>query len=69
MENRECKIIFNAGVSRRLLKEDCKIIDIKPDKNDKNKTVFVFENNETFKKAFAKINEEITAAKKENKAE
>ena len=35
-------VIFNAGLARYLLKQGYRIIDIKPCKEDKTKTFFVF---------------------------
>lgn len=42
------KSIFTAGVARYLLKLGNPIYDIKPDKKNKNKTIFVFEETEKF---------------------
>lgn len=48
----ETKLIFNASVARYLLKKGNAIVDIKPNKNDPCKTVFVFEKTEKFIKDF-----------------
>ena len=63
MENlkKEYKLIFNAGCARRLLKAGCLIVDVKPDKENPVKTVFVFKRDEAFEKAFATINDELKA--------
>lgn len=45
----KAKIVFEPQIARKLLKEGCQIIDIKPNKNDKNRTVFVFINDDNFK--------------------
>ena len=42
------KSIFTAGVARYLLKLGNPIYDIKPDKKNKNKTIFVCEETEKF---------------------
>ena len=42
------KTIFNPGIARRLLKLGNAIIDIKPDRNNPAKTLFIFEINEKF---------------------
>lgn len=42
------KTIFNPGIARRLLKLGNAIIDIKPDRNNPAKTLFLFEINEKF---------------------
>lgn len=60
MENKnvECKLIFNAGIARTLLKKyGCKIVDIKPDHDNRDRTVFAFEKNERFLNAMKVINE------------
>lgn len=65
MENikKEYKLVFNAGVSRRLLKMGIPIADIKSDRTNPDKTVFVFKRTDEFEKAFAQINKEIAEAK------
>lgn len=65
MENikKEYKLVFNAGVSRRLLKMGIPIADIKSDRANPDKTVFVFKRTDEFEKAFAQINKEIAEAK------
>lgn len=57
MDNK-AKIVFEPQTARKLLKEGCQIIDIKPHKEDKNRTVFVFVNDDNFKKQIAAIIEE-----------
>lgn len=66
MEEKKAKLVFNAGVVRKLLKAGCRIIDVKADRDNKDKTVFVFERDEAFEKAFLDINEELKKAKEEN---
>ena len=56
MEEKQYKIIFNAGVARNLLKANCPISDIKADRNNKDKTLFIFERTPEFERAFAEIN-------------
>lgn len=60
---KEAKLIFNAGTCRSLLKAGCVIIDVKPDRENSDKTVFVFKNDEHFQNEFERINKEIAAAK------
>jgi hypothetical protein len=60
---KEAKLIFNAGACRALLKAGCVIIDVKPDRENPIKSVFVFKNDEHFQKEFERINKEIAAAK------
>lgn len=73
MENKkkEAKLVFNAGVARKLLKAGCQIIDIKQSRENADKTVFAFKNDEIFKSEFEKLNKELAEAKaaEETKAE
>lgn len=52
MEN---KIIFSASIARALLKKGHKIVDIKPDRANKDRSIFVFEVDETFINDFLAI--------------
>ena len=63
--NKEFKLVFNAGVARKMLKMGIPIADIKADRTNKDKTVFVFKRTPEFESAFARINEEIAESKKE----
>lgn len=66
MENnkkKDAKLIFNAGACRSLLKAGCQIIDVKPDRENTDKSVFVFKNDEKFQMEFERINREIAEAK------
>ena len=63
--NKEYKLVFNAGCARRLLKMGVPIADIKADRTNKDKTVFVFKRTPEFEQAFAQINDEIAESKKE----
>ena len=49
------KCIFTPFVARNLLKMGNPIVDIKPDKNNKDKTIFIFEETEKFKKDMASV--------------
>ena len=56
MENiRETKLIFAPNIARKLLKCGCSIVDIKANKEDQNKTVFVFKNDEHFQQSLSSI--------------
>lgn len=63
--NKEYKLVFNAGVARKLLKMGVAIVDIKADRANKDKTVFVFKRSPEFEAAFAQINDEIKNSKVE----
>ena len=65
--NKEARLVFNSGVCRALLKAGATIIDVKPDRTNeetgKERTVFVFKNDEIFQREFARINKEIAETK------
>jgi hypothetical protein len=65
MENKkkECKLVFNAGCARALLKAGCVICDIKQSRENADKTIFVFKNDELFQREFEKLNKEIAEAR------
>ena len=63
MTKKEARLVFNMGVGRALLKAGCQVIDVKPDRENPIKSVFVFKNDEHFQKEFERINKEIAAAK------
>ena len=60
---KEYKLVFNQGVVRRMLRMGVNIHDIKPDKENADKTVFVFKRTPEFEAAFEKINSEIAEFK------
>lgn len=62
---KEYKLIFNQGVVRRMLRMGINIHDIKPDRANSERTVFVFKRTPEFEAAFEKINNEIAASKNE----
>ncbi len=68
---KEARLVFNCGVCRELLKRGCTIIDVKPDRSNaetgKEKTVFVFKNDQLFQQEFEKINKEISEFKASHK--
>ena len=66
---KEYKLVFNAGVARRLVRMGINIADIKSDRANPDKTVFVFKRTPEFEAAFARINKEIAEAKAEPKAQ
>ena len=67
--NKDAKLIFNMGVGRALLKANCVVIDVKPDRANPDKTVLVFKNDEIFQRELARINKEIAEAKAAKKKE
>lgn len=60
-DTRKSRLIFDAKIARKLLKQNFVVIDIKPNRENTDKSVFVFENTEEFKNALALIMEEIKA--------
>ena len=56
----EFKSIFSSKLARELLKQGYTIIDIKPSKENKDRTVFIFKNCESLEKYIRnlKINKE-----------
>lgn len=58
-ENKKSKLIFDAKIARKLLKQGFVVIDIKPNRDNVDKSIFVFENTEEFQHALAKIMDDI----------
>ena len=65
MENnkKEARLVFNPGCARALRSDGCTMIDIKQSRENADKSVFVFKNDEKFQAAFERINKEIAEAK------
>lgn len=64
MEEKQYKLVFNSGVARKMIRDyNLHVADIKADKNNKDKTVFVFERTSDFEKAFSEINSQIKSTK------
>lgn len=67
VETKDARLVFNCGVCRALLKAGATIVDVKPDRTNaetgKERSVFVFKNDEVFQREFARINKEIADAK------
>lgn len=60
---KEYKLVFNAGVVRRLIRMGIPVADVKADRDNPDKTVFVFKRTAEFEAAFEKINNEIAELK------
>ena len=76
MEEMNSKLVFSPLITRRLLKMGNRIIDIKADKNDQKRTVFVFRKDDKFESDFNTVLNDIadekrhkTREKKENEKE
>ena len=71
-DTRKSRLIFDAKIARKLLKEGFVVIDIKPNRENTDKSIFVFENTEEFKVALTNVMDEIKAkaeAKQESDCE
>ena len=53
--NTEVKLIFTAGLAKKLLKKGYRIIDIKPNKYITGRTVFIFEDKKGLKEAIKQL--------------
>lgn len=60
-DTRKSRLIFDAKIARKLLKMGFVVIDIKPNRENTDKSIFVFENTEEFQQTLAKIMDEIKA--------
>lgn len=68
MEEMNSKLVFSPQISRRLLKMGNQIIDIKADKNDQKRTVFVFKKDEKFNDDFNTVLNDIADEKQKRKS-
>ena len=62
-DTRKSRLIFDAKIARKLLKQGFFVIDIKPNRENVDKSIFVFENTEEFKQALTQIMDEIKVKK------
>lgn len=72
-KKKETKLVFNYGVTRKLLQAGAVVVDIKPDRENeitgKDRCVHVFKNDEVFQREFERINKEIAEVKTAEAAE
>ena len=66
-DTRQSRLVFDARVARKLLKQGLVVIDIKPNRENPDKSIFVFENTEEFKQAFTAAMDEMKAKAEANK--
>lgn len=64
MEEMNSKLVFSPQITRHLLKMGNHIIDIKADKNDSKRTVFVFRKDEKFETDFNTVLNDIADEKR-----
>lgn len=71
MENnkKEARLVFNMGLSRALLRAGCTIVDLKASRENPDKTIAVFKNDEKFQSEFERLNKEIAVFKASQEAE
>ena len=60
-DTRVSRLVCDARVARKLLKSGFVVIDIKPNKSNPDKSVFIFENTDAFKVALDEITAEVKA--------
>ena len=68
MEEMNSKLIFSPMITRHLLKMGNQIIDIKADKNDSKRTVFVFKKDDKFNADFNTVLNDIADEKVRRKS-
>ena len=62
-DTRKSRLIFDAKIARKLLKQGFVVTDIKPNRENTDKSIFIFENTEEFKQALAVLMDEIKVKK------
>lgn len=67
--NEASKLVFSPMITRHLLRMGNQIIDIKADKNDSKRTVFVFKKDEKFTNDFNTILNDMADEKAKKKSE
>lgn len=60
-DTRVSRLVTDPRIARKLLKKGFVVIDIKPNKSNPDKSVFIFENTEEFKVALEEVTTEIKA--------
>ena len=60
-DTRVSRLVTDPRIARKLLKKNFVVIDIKPNKSNPDKSVFIFENTEEFKVALEEVTTEIKA--------
>ena len=58
-DTRVSRLVTDARVARKLLKRGYVVIDIKPNKSNPDKSVFIFENTDEFKVALEEVATEV----------
>lgn len=55
MDEKEFQSVFSPAIARQLIRDGFRVYDIKADKLDRSKTIFIFEATPAFCEAFALI--------------
>ena len=58
-DTRKSRLIFDAKIARKLLKQGFVVTDIKPNRENTDKSIFIFENTDEFKVALNQVMDEI----------
>ena len=58
-DTRVSRLVTDPRIARKLLKKNFVVIDIKPNKSNPDKSVFIFENTEEFKIALEEVTAEV----------
>ena len=58
-DTRVSRLVTDPRIARKLLKKGFLVIDIKPNKSNPDKSVFIFENTEEFKVALEEVTTEV----------
>ena len=62
-DTRKSRLVFDAKIARKLLKQGFVVTDIKPNRENTDKSIFIFENTDEFKSALTQVMDEIKAKK------
>jgi hypothetical protein len=68
-DTRQSRLVFDAKIARKLLKMGFVVTDIKPNRENTDKSIFIFENTEEFKKALDEVMNEVDARKESEQSE
>lgn len=67
-DTRKSRLIFDAKIARKLLKQGFVVVDIKPNRENTDKSIFIFENTDEFKVALEKLIDELKIKKEESES-
>jgi translation initiation factor 1 (eIF-1/SUI1) len=67
-DTRKSRLIFDAKIARKLLKQGFVVVDIKPNRENTDKSIFIFENTDEFKVALEKLIDELKIKKEDSES-